>query len=79
MVGGTISPFFYFPYLMGAALRKKIIWGVIALCAGSFAIKSCLDSQAAEQEHQEQKKFRQESVTPLLRAVNDATAPSSRP
>lgn len=79
MVGGTISPFFYFPYFMGAALRKKIIWGVIALCAGSFALTVYLDRQAAEQEHQEQKKFRQEYVTPLLRAVNDATAPRSCP
>lgn len=60
---------------MDAALRTKILWGVIALCAGTFTLKSCHDSQVAEQEQQEQSSFRKKRVTPMLQKVNDATAP----
>lgn len=62
---------------MNAAVRTKIIWGVIALVAGILMLKSCHDSQVAENEQKEQKTFRKEQVAPLLKKVNDATAPRS--
>ncbi len=63
--------------VMDAALRTKIIWGVIAMCAGSFALKTCNDSRVAEEEAQQQQLFRKKNVTPKLKEVNDATAPRS--
>lgn len=62
---------------MDAVLRTKIIWGVIALCAGSFTLKTCNDSRIAEEEAQQQQLFRKKNVTPMLKEVNDATAPRS--
>lgn len=62
---------------MDAVLRTKVIWGVLLLCGGAIVLKTCHDSNVAQEQSEQQQLFRKKNVAPLLRRVNDATAPRS--
>lgn len=60
---------------MNSIVKTRIIWGGIALVACLLAMKSCSDSQRREQNLEDQKSYRKANVTPILKEVNEKTAP----
>lgn len=60
---------------MDSKVKTKIIWGVLALVTGAVTINHISHKQTCEEAERQMKEFRKKHVTPLLKSVNDATAP----